>query len=348
VSELGIVAIGRNEGERLHRCLASLGGRDLEIVYVDSGSTDSSVGLARMMDIEVVELDRSAPFSAARARNAGFERLREIAPGVRFVQFLDGDCEVADGWLDRARRELETRPELAVVFGLRRERFPEHSIYNRLADLEWNTLAGEADACGGDAMMRADAFEAAGGYNPTLPAGEEPELCQRLRQRGWKIWRIDADMTWHDLDMRRFHQWWKRQVRSGYSGLDVAVRFSSGRQGLFRRQIRSARIWAVGWTSTVIAAGTLGTLWRGPAAGAAAAALLALALPAQMFRLAWRARHQVGTRVALAHGMLTLVAKWGHLIGQLHYFRDRITGHHARLIEYKGPCPRTVQAAPTP
>ena len=168
MSDLGVVAIGRNEGERLRRCLLSLArvGQGVASVYVDSGSTDGSVELARSMGVEVVELDMTRPFSAARARNAGFERLEEIAPAVEYVMFLDGDCEVADGWLDRAQAELEARPKAAVVCGRRRELFPEHSVYNRLADLEWDTPIGEAIACGGDSVIRAEAFEAVGGYRP--------------------------------------------------------------------------------------------------------------------------------------------------------------------------------------
>ena len=118
MNDLGVVAIGRNEGERLRRCLRSLDGRGVPFVYVDSGSNDGSVELARSMGSEVVELDMSRPFSASRARNAGYERLKAIAPGVRSAMFLDGDCEVADGWLDRARHELETRPDAAAGIGL--------------------------------------------------------------------------------------------------------------------------------------------------------------------------------------------------------------------------------------
>src|SRR4051794_6544130 len=104
MSELGVIAIGRNEGERLRRCLESLSGLGLTIVYVDSSSEDGSVELARGLGAEVVELDLARPFTAARARNEGFERLGQIDPEVRFVQFVDGDCEVAGGWLDTARR----------------------------------------------------------------------------------------------------------------------------------------------------------------------------------------------------------------------------------------------------
>ena len=158
MSQPGIVAIGRNEGERLRRCLESVVGRGHAVVYVDSGSTDGSVERARSFGAEVVELDLSVPFTAARARNAGFARLEQVAPDVALVQFVDGDCEVAPGWLDLARAMLDERPDVAVVAGRRRERHRDDTPYNRLADLEWDTPIGEAAACGGDAMIRVKAF----------------------------------------------------------------------------------------------------------------------------------------------------------------------------------------------
>ena len=99
MSQLGIVTIGRNEGDRLRRCLCSVVGHDLPVVYVDSNSTDGSVELARSLGAEVVKLDQSRSFTAAWRRNAGFERLRQIAPGIEYVQVVDGDCEVVSGWL---------------------------------------------------------------------------------------------------------------------------------------------------------------------------------------------------------------------------------------------------------
>ncbi|MBC7172600.1 MAG: glycosyltransferase family 2 protein, partial [Polyangiaceae bacterium] len=196
-SDVGCVVIGRNEGPRLDRCLRSLLDHTAHVIYVDSGSTDGSVALAERLGADVVELDLSRPFTAARARNAGFDALRERWTEVAFVQFVDGDCEVVRGWLDAARKRLEERPELAVVCGRRRERHPEASIYNRLCDMEWDTPVGDALACGGDAMMRVEAFEKAGGFNPDVIAGEEPELCLRLRMLGYRIERIAHDMTLH-------------------------------------------------------------------------------------------------------------------------------------------------------
>jgi glycosyltransferase involved in cell wall biosynthesis len=332
----GVVVIGRNEGDRLRRCLLSLVGRGLLVVYVDSGSTDGSVALARALGAEIVDLDLSIPFTAARARNAGVERLLQVDPNARFVQFVDGDCEIIDGWLERAVEELESRPDVAVVCGRLRERFPERSVYNRLADIEWDTPIGETKACGGIALMRVATFLAVGGFNLTVTAGEEPELCQRLRHEGWLIVRIDADMAWHDSAILKYRQWWLRTIRSGYGGLDVTMRFRRGRDGLFMKQIRSARLWAVGWPLLVIAGGGLGWHAGGPIVGLMIAGLLALTLPLQVLRLMRKIRSRVESpRVALAYGVLMMAAKWGHLLGQIFYLHDRVQGHHARLIEHK-------------
>src|SRR5256885_3915781 len=119
---IGIIAIGRNEGDRLRRCLASVLGRGWPVVYVDSASTDGSAAMAREMGAEVIDLDMSIPFSAARARNEGFARLLQLSPDVKYVMMVDGDCEIVAGWIERAAAELDAKPEAAVVCGRRRER----------------------------------------------------------------------------------------------------------------------------------------------------------------------------------------------------------------------------------
>jgi cellulose synthase/poly-beta-1,6-N-acetylglucosamine synthase-like glycosyltransferase len=315
----------------------------MPIVYVDSASTDDSVALARGMGADVVELDMSKPFSAARARNEGFERLMRIAPDVCHVQFVDGDCEVVADWIDRAAQTLESRTDVAVVCGRRRERFPERSLYNRIADIEWNTPAGEVKSCGGDALMRVAAFQQVKGYDSSVVAGEEPELCQRLRERGWKVLRIDAEMTVHDSAMLRFGQWWRRTVRSGYGAADVFTRF--GQHGLFAKHVKSARLWGLTMPAAAVAillAATLASASRHHVGGAALCALilcalLLLAYPLQMLRTAWGVRRRAQSRGdAVAYGILTMIGKWANVIGQHQYARDRAAGKVARTIEYKG------------
>lgn len=330
---VGIVVIGRNEGDRLRRCLASTPVDHGVVVYVDSGSIDGSPAAARAMGASVVDLDMSSPFSAARARNAGFGRLAELRPDTEFVQFIDGDCEMNAGWLARAVAEFRARPDAVVVCGLLRERYPEASVYNRLCDLEWNSRLGEIEACGGIAMYRATAFRASGGFDPTVTAGEEPELCARLRADGGRVLRVDHLMAWHGAAMHTFRQWWTRSVRGGYGAADVLARFGLPR---YRRQVRSARVWTVGWCGGVVLGGTAGFLAAGPL-GSAVGTGVFLSVPLlQAARLASGAlRRGVPLQTALHYGVLTVVSKWAQIQGQWRFVRDMTKGRHARLIEYK-------------
>lgn len=330
---VGVVVIGRNEGERLRRCLESVVNSVRSVVYVDSGSSDGSVELARTQGVEVVRLDLAMPFTAARARNAGFQHLVALAPDLAHVQFVDGDCELSPDWIASAIAALASRPDVAIVAGRLHERYPDVSIYNRLGDLEWNFSGpGEVAAVGGIFMIRRDAFESVGGFDPTVAAGEEPELCQRLTASGWRLWRLDCLMAWHDLGMTRFGQWWRRQVRTGHGGLDVAQRFGLAR---FRRNNWRARFWTA-WLLAFVAIG-LGLMpWEGTVFGPVAALSLAVLWPLQLVRIAIRTwRQGRPPQVALAYAFFTMLSFWPQMLGQIGYFTDRQRGRPPRLIEYK-------------
>lgn len=325
--QVGVVAIGRNEGERLERCLRSVIGRASAVVYVDSGSTDGSIDLAESMGVEVLKLDTSMPFSAARARNAGVERLAQVAPGIGLVQFVDADCEVREGWLERAAAELCRRQDIAVVCGRRRERFPKMSVYNHLCDLEWDTPIGEAEACGGDAMTRLDAFLQVGGFNASIIAGEEPELCARLRRANWKILRIDSEMTLHDAAMTRFIQWWKRGVRAGYGFAEGASSHSRSSEQYYVREARSVCFWALllPCVSLLLALPTDNL-----------SLLLLLAYPLQWSRIVLRERTAGRSPIECClRATFMLLGKLAQLMGIARFQFNRLTGKHAQLIEYK-------------
>ena len=332
-SNLGVVVIGRNEGKRLRICLLSLLNQCQSIVYVDSGSSDDSTSIAELMDVVVVELDASRPFNASRARHEGYTRLMQLNSGLQFVFFIDGDCELVTGWLDSALAEFQANQRVAVVCGRRRERYPEKSFFNRLCDMEWDTPIGEALACGGDAVMRTDVYSQVGGFNPTVPAGEEPELCHRIRQAGWKVHRIDAEMTLHDANITRWSQWWQRYVRSGHAALHTQERF-----GLeyFARINKSIRIWSIGWPIMVIVSGFGSGMIGGPVAGLCGAALIFAALPAQMARIAFRAwRHGISISDSIKYGVTIMLVKLPEAVGQWRYRAEKRQGLAAGLIEYK-------------
>ena len=327
MKKVGLVAIGRNEGERLRQCLLSVIGKVAHVVYVDSGSTDGSIELARSLLVDVVELDLSTPFTAARARNAGFAHLLQKNTQLEFVQFVDGDCEVVEGWIERALAQLEAQPNVAVVCGRRRERFPKQSIYNQLCDMEWDTPIGEAKACGGDSMMRVKAFQQVGGFNPALIAGEEPELCVRLRQKEWKILRIDAEMTLHDAQMTRFSQWWKRALRAGHAYAEGAWLHGRSSEGHWRRE--SWSIWFWGFYLPLLA---LGLIW--PTHGFSL--LLLVGYPVLAGRIFIKQRRQnICTEHAAIYSLSCVLGKFAQVGGTLGFLRTHLLGTKSTLIEYK-------------
>jgi len=326
---VGIVAIGRNEGERLRRCFDSLSNRVSAVVYVDSGSTDASVELARSRGYEVVLLDMSRPFTAARARNAGFTRLMEHWPGLDYVQFIDGDCALAPGWLERATALLDAEASVAAVWGRRRELHPERSVYNRVCDVEWSQEpVGDTQLFGGDVMVRTRLVEALGGYDPRIIAGEDPEFAYRLHRRGHRIVRLAADMTLHDAAITRFGQWWTRTKRSGYAYAQVSALHNREPERFWVSDTRRAVFWGMLVPALVpaLAVPTLGL-----------SSLLLSAYPLRAARIARRAAVSgLGARDACYWSLHCVLASFPQSLGVVSYHLERLRGKDPTIIEYKG------------
>lgn len=334
MSDIGVVIIGRNEGERLLRCLQSIGPAAsgavappvAAVVYVDSGSTDGSVAAAIRAGARVVELDMMQPFTAARARNAGRSGL---PPQCRYIQFIDGDCQLQPGWLAQAGAALDADAGLAAVFGRRREIAPAASVYNWLCDIEWDVPAGPARYFGGDVMIRAAALDQAGGYPDDMIAGEEPDLAMRMRQRGWRLQCLAGEMTLHDAAIDRFGQFWRRARRSGHAYAELAARHG----GDYRRRLRGVLFWAlvplVGLV--VLAAGfTVGN--HGLAAGGAGLLLLPILQLLRLTARGWRSRP---LREAFTIAAFQMLAKPAQALGLGRYWLGRLGGRRSGLIEYK-------------
>jgi GT2 family glycosyltransferase len=319
----GVVVIGRNEGERLKRCIASVAPLASPVVYVDSNSTDGSPAWAAGQGAQVVELDMRKPFTAARARNEGYRRLRQIAPGLAFVQFVDGDCEVAPGWLAAAAAFLRAHPDVAAVCGRRRERQPRRSLYNQLCDMEWDTPLGQARSCGGDVMLRTVALDAVGGYLDTLIAGEEPELCVRLRAAGWHIWRVPDEMTLHDAAMTRFAQWWKRSVRGGHAFAEGASLHGAPPERHGVAETRRALLWGAAAPLAILVLALFHPAWLA----------LALVYPLQILRLALR--DDIRRPERRWRALFLVLARFPEAQGVIQFWINRLRRRRSALIEYK-------------
>jgi GT2 family glycosyltransferase len=282
------------------------------------------VPLAHAVGADVIDLDLTIPFTAARARNAGFGHLAFKSPHLAYVQFVDGDCELRPGWVEAALTFLEMHPDVAAVCGRRRERFPEQTVYNWLCDREWDGAAGEVRACGGDVLIRCAALAAAGGYREDLIAGEEPELCVRLRQKGYRIWRLAAEMTLHDAAMTSFAQWWRRAVRAGFAYAQGAQLHGAPPERHFVWERRRAWLWGVALPLICLAISLAFIPWG---------ALIWLIYPLQLLRQTLRNRGTLKERATLA--LFQILARFAEAWGQIKFVRHHVLRRQARLIEYK-------------
>jgi GT2 family glycosyltransferase len=325
LTAIGVIAIGRNEGARLERCLESVSCMADRVVYVDSGSIDESVVMSQSRGVAVVELDPSIPFTAARARNEGYRKLLELHPELDYVFFVDGDCEVVSGWLEKTIEFLDQHADVAVVWGCRRERYPQRSVYNMLCDFEWcDYPVGETKICGGDAAIRVSAFNQIGGYRPELICGEEPEMCVRLRQAGWRIWRLGEEMTLHDAAIYHFGQWWKRMLRGGYGFAQGAALHGSSPERHAVLESWRAWIWGLAIPIAIPALAFAIGWW---------AFLLLAVYPLQVLRIAVTGKRSARENWWRA-GALVL-SKFPEMLGQIKYLVDHYRRVQSRLIEYK-------------
>lgn len=321
-NEVGFVVIGRNEGDRLAQCLTSVLRISNRLAYADSASSDGSAELAEHLGAFVVRLPADGRLTAARGRNAGYSELQKHVPDCRFVQFIDGDCIVQPDWIEAALGFLGANPDVAVVCGRRFEKHPDASIYNAMCDAEWNTRVGEVNECGGDALMRCEAYDEVGGYRSELLAGEEPEMTARMRAAGWKIWRIDQRMTEHDAKILSLHQWWRRTQRCGFGFAQVWTQTKNLPNRLYARELRSAICWAVLAPIMVILASLV-----------MHSTLILIALPLLYLLQWWRIGRASEGGGRWTRAGLVLLAKFPEAIGAGRYL---LAGAKA-VPEYKAP-----------
>ena len=328
-SQVGIVVIGRNEGERLRACLESLKATRLPVVYVDSGSTDDSIKLAEEYNAVVVELDSSACFTAARARNAGYLKMSALQPDTSLIQFIDGDCTLAPGWISACKQAFEKNTKLGAVIGHLQEKNPELTPYNKLCALEWRSPAGkitEYGNFGGIAMIRTNVLNELGGYNPNVIAGEDSELAVRINLDGYHIEKIDHEMATHDADITYFSQWWKRAVRAGHAiGQRSHLNGDTEAKDNVREK-KSTYFWGLILPLVIL----LGLI---PSKG------LSLLLLGGYVFLGYRIykfREKLGDtpKEAALYARYTLLAKFANAIGLLKFQINRRAGKY-NIIEYK-------------
>ena len=327
---LSIVVIGRNEGERLRRCLESVrsmkrDGWEAELIYVDSGSTDGSVSLAESFGAKTIALQPQRP-TAALGRNAGWRAARG-----KFIFFLDGDTIVDANFASHTLSAFDDS-HVACVWGHRREENPTASVYNRVLDLDWIYAPGPAAFCGGDALFRRDALVEADGFDDALIAGEEPELCRRISAAGHRVLHVDLPMTLHDLQMKTFKQYWKRAVRAGHAFAEVGRRFAGTPDPFWSRERLRNRLHVFALLGLALFALLLSVVMLS-AWPTLAALLVMLAI---VGRTAWKARWKAtDVPTLLLYALHSHVQQAPIFWGQLRFARNSRRGRSLGIVEYK-------------
>ena len=325
---VSVVVIGRNEGDRLLDCLESVNsvpreGFRLELIYVDSASSDGSPGLARTHGARVIEVNPERP-SAALGRNAGWRSSKG-----EFVLFLDGDTLLDPGFIAKALPAMD-EPGVAVVWGHRRERFPEQSLYIRVLDLDWIYPPGDSEFCGGDALMRREALEHVAGFDDTLIAGEEPELCRRLREQHNRVLHMDIPMTLHDLGIDSFSAYWRRALRAGHAYAEVAHRYRNSPDPLWHNDSRRNLLKGLLLLASPMILVLAFSVSPGLAFGLCIAAAAMIARSAHRGR--WKSPDRTDRWLYAIHSHFQQIPI---LFGQLTWRLHRWKGENRRLIEYK-------------
>jgi len=306
---LSVVVIGLNEEARLKASLEAVVGERptgyaLDVLYVDSGSTDRSLEIADAVPgVRVLRLEGKP--SAARARNLGLRHARG-----RYVQLVDGDSVVEPGWLEKAVRVLDQRPEISCVFGQCIEMNPDQSIYMKVCGLDWHIPAGERRFCGGNSMWRTAVIAENGFFDEAIQVGEEPDLCYRVRRSGGRILCLDDPMVMHDLGMHHFSQYWRRSVASGNAYASIAMRFRRDPERMWYREMLVNFVEPAIWFVILLAGWQL-------FGGAIALTLILAWWLVRALQIAYKLRDRdVGLMTALMYGIHCQFARLPAAIGQ--------------------------------
>ncbi len=324
-NKIGLIIIGRNEAKNLELSLPRLSNSLQAVIFVDSDSSDDSVSIALANNVDVIELDMSKPFTAARARNTGFTEITKKYPELEYIQFLDGDCELDPEFLEKALVHFQQDKEVGIVVGRNRERYPEKTVYNTICDVEWNTPIGEIDGCGGIFMISRDAFDSVKGFDEGIIAAEDTELCLRVRKAGYKISRINAEMSLHDANMSSIKQWWVRSLRAGHAFADCRYRYKNESEKMFVKE--SQRSWVFGGYFFLVITMMALIDWR--------FMILLSFYPVQMLRIRRGLPSRIPEYQRTPYAVSCALAYVPQLFGQMKFHINRLLNRQSRIIEHK-------------
>ncbi|MEK6272491.1 MAG: glycosyltransferase [Actinomycetota bacterium] len=212
---VSVVVCSLNGERTLRDCfdgLLALEYPDFEVIVVDDGSTDATAAIAQEYGFRVITTENRG---LASARNTGM-----AAGSGEIVAYLDDDARPDPHWLSFLAASFLASPH-AGIGGPNVEHpgdgpiaacvtnAPGGPVHVLLSDREAEHLPG----C--NAAFRKASLEAVGGFDPRFrAAGDDVDLCWRLRDRGWTLGFSPGAVVWHH---RRpsVRGYWRQQVGYG-------------------------------------------------------------------------------------------------------------------------------------
>jgi glycosyltransferase involved in cell wall biosynthesis len=303
---LAVVVITRNEALHIGACLESISQAiaafpEAPVVVVDSNSNDDTIAVATRYPVTVYQY-RAPLLTAAAGRRIGFEKVR-----AQYVLFVDGDCCIEAGWVKVAVELMNESPDVAVIYGTRREVFEGVSPDFRSAG-----PAPEEYGLGGNALYRSKSLRQAGGFNPFLISREEEELLGRLQALGYRDLQIHELMVTHHTIPKDTVQGFIRRRRRGMTwGIGQVLRLNLGRKQFAHYLLQYNRyILTFLYLVSGIALGVVGVLLNQPSFP-----IVWLLVGATAFILLWMKRRSMRSAIYLV--VYWLIMAIGMVVGFL-------------------------------
>lgn len=210
---VSVVVLNHNGLPYLNDCLASLAAqsyRPLEIILVDNGSSDDSIGWVRSHHPQIRLLCLNANLGFAAGNNCGFR----VARG-NYLALLNNDAVAAPDWVEMLVRAAEQYPDYGMFASkilLRQtpERLDKagHLMYwdgqnkgrgsGELDGQKFNQAVEIFFPDGCAALYRRSLLEDIGGFDEKFFAyGDDADLGIRARLRGWKAYYVPEAKVWH-------------------------------------------------------------------------------------------------------------------------------------------------------